>query len=101
MVNGHRQLAFGTCRLACGILSPESGICHLPSSVCHLESIHRVSYQVVVLGDAAIVRVPGEFLTLLGQEIKRPSPYRCTCVFEFANGDVGYIPDQIGFDRGG
>ena len=38
---------------------------------------------------------------MLGQEIKRRSPYRYTCVFELANDYVGYIPDQAGFDRGG
>ena len=45
--------------------------------------------------------VPGEFFTVLGQEIKRRSPYRYTFVFELANDYVGYIPDRAGFDRGG
>ena len=38
---------------------------------------------------------------MLGQEIKRRSPFRYTCVFELANDYIGYIPDQVGFDRGG
>jgi len=38
---------------------------------------------------------------VLGQEIKRRSPYRNTYVFELANDYVGYIPDARGFDRGG
>ncbi len=49
----------------------------------------------------AIVGVPGEFFTALGQEIKRRSPFRYTYVFELANDYIGYIPDQRGFDRGG
>jgi hypothetical protein len=49
----------------------------------------------------AVVGVPGEFFTLLGQEIKRRSPYRYTFVFELANDYVGYIPDAASFDRGG
>jgi hypothetical protein len=57
--------------------------------------------QAIVLGEIAIVGVPGEFFTLLGQEIKRRSPYRYTYVFELANDYVGYIPDKVAFDRGG
>jgi len=57
--------------------------------------------QAVVLGDVALVGVPGEFFTLLGREIKVRSPYRYTYVFELANDYVGYIPDARAFDRGG
>jgi hypothetical protein len=57
--------------------------------------------QVVSIGDIALVGVPGEFFTVLGQEIKRRSPFRYTYIFELANDYVGYIPDQKGFDRGG
>jgi neutral ceramidase len=57
--------------------------------------------QVILIGDVAIVGVPGEFFTVLGQEIKRRSPFRYTYVFELANDYVGYIPDERGFDRGG
>jgi neutral ceramidase len=57
--------------------------------------------QVILIGDLAFVGVPGEFFTVLGQEIKRRSPFRYTYVVELANDYVGYIPDQVGFDRGG
>jgi neutral ceramidase len=57
--------------------------------------------QAIVLGDIAFVGVPGELFTVLGQEIKRRSPYRYTFVFELANDYVGYVPDAHGFDRGG
>lgn len=57
--------------------------------------------QAVRLGDVALVGVPGEFFTVLGQEIKRRSPFRDTYVFELANDYVGYIPDRRSFDRGG
>lgn len=57
--------------------------------------------QAIRLGDVALVGVPGEFFTILGQEIKRRSPFRYTYVFELANDYVGYIPDQVGYDRGG
>ncbi len=57
--------------------------------------------QAILIGDVAFVGVPGEFFTILGQEIKRRSPFRYTYVFELANDYVGYIPDDRGFDRGG
>ena len=57
--------------------------------------------QAIVVGDVALVGVPGEFFTYLGQEIKRRSPFRDTYVFELANDYVGYIPDARAFDRGG
>lgn len=57
--------------------------------------------QAVVVGDVALVGVPGEFFTALGREIKLRSPYRETYVFELANDYVGYIPDAPAFERGG
>src|SRR5207248_3526081 len=57
--------------------------------------------QAVLIGDVALVGVPGECFTVLGQEIKRRSPFRYTYVFELANDYIGYIPDRRGFDRGG
>lgn len=63
--------------------------------------VRKTWVQAIDLGGIAIVGVPGEFFTVLGQEIKRRSPYRYTYVFELANDYVGYIPDKAGFDRGG
>lgn len=57
--------------------------------------------QAVRIGDVAIVGVPGEFFTALGEEIKRRSPFRYTYVFELANDYIGYIPDRRGFEAGG
>ncbi len=57
--------------------------------------------QAIQIGDIALVGVPGEFFTKLGQEIKRQSPYRYTYVFELANDYVGYIPDEAAYDLGG
>src|SRR3954462_11022514 len=61
----------------------------------------RTWVQAIVVGDVALVGVPGEFFTALGREIKLRSPYRDTFVFELANDYVGYIPDARAFDRGG
>ncbi len=57
--------------------------------------------QAVVVGEVAMVGVPGEFFTVLGREIKLRSPYRDTFIFELANDYVGYLPDAQAFGRGG
>ena len=57
--------------------------------------------QAILIGDIAIVGVPGEFFTVLGQEIKRRSPFRYTYVFELANDYIGYVPDRPAFGLGG
>jgi hypothetical protein len=67
----------------------------------HQGESRKTWVQALSIGDVAIVGVPGEFFTILGQEIKRRSPYRYTYVFELANDYIGYIPDKVGFDRGG
>jgi hypothetical protein len=57
--------------------------------------------QALVLGDVAIVGVPAEFFTVLGEEIKRRSPYRYTYIAELANDWIGYLPDKKAFELGG
>jgi hypothetical protein len=57
--------------------------------------------QVLRIGDVAIVGVPAEFFTALGQDIKRRSPFRHTIVAELANDWIGYLPDRKGHERGG
>jgi len=53
------------------------------------------------LGDIAIVGVPAEFFTVLGQEIKRRSPFRRTLVAELSGDWIGYLPDRLGHRLGG
>ena len=57
--------------------------------------------QVVLIGDVAVVGVPAEFFTALGQEVKRRSPFRYTYVAALANDYVGYLPDKKAFELGG
>ncbi len=57
--------------------------------------------QVLLIGDVAMVGVPAEFFTKLGQDIKRRSPFRYTYVAELANDWIGYLPDRQGFALGG
>jgi neutral ceramidase len=57
--------------------------------------------QALLIGDIAIVGVPAEFFTVLGQDIKRRSPFRYTYVAELANDWIGYLPDRKGYELGG
>src|SRR5262245_28418762 len=57
--------------------------------------------QVLLIGDVALVGVPAEFFTKLGQDIKRRSPFRYTYVAELANDWIGYLPDRKAFELGG
>lgn len=57
--------------------------------------------QAMRIGDVAVVGVPGEYFTRLGQKIKRQSPFRYTIVAELANDWVGYIPDREAYSLGG
>ncbi|MFO0946017.1 MAG: hypothetical protein U1D30_08730 [Planctomycetota bacterium] len=63
--------------------------------------VRKTWVQALRIGDVAIVGVPGEYFTRLGQEIKRQSPFRYTIVAELANDWVGYIPDREGYALGG
>ena len=57
--------------------------------------------QAVLIGEIAVVGVPAEFFTVLGQDIKRRSPFRYTYVAELANDWIGYLPDKKGHELGG
>ena len=57
--------------------------------------------QTILIGDIALVGIPAEFFTVLGQEIKRQSPFRYTYVAELSNDWIGYVPDREGFRLGG
>jgi hypothetical protein len=57
--------------------------------------------QAIRIGDVAIVGVPAEYFTVLGQDIKRRSPFRYTYVAELANDWIGYLPDKKGHQLGG
>lgn len=57
--------------------------------------------QTMVIGDVAIVGVPGEYFTKFGLDIKNRSPFRQTYVAELANDWIGYVPDREAFLLGG
>jgi len=57
--------------------------------------------QAMVIGDVAIVGVPGELFTKLGLDIKNRSPFRYTYIAELANDWIGYLPDLDAHKLGG
>lgn len=67
----------------------------------HQEETRRTRLQVLLLGDVALVGVPGEMFASLGMAIRRRSPFRHTFVVGLANDEIGYIPDREGMDLGG
>jgi hypothetical protein len=67
----------------------------------HRGETRTTSIQALSVGDVAIVGVPAEFFTVLGQEIKRRSPFRHTFVAELSDDWIGYVPDRRGHELGG
>jgi neutral ceramidase len=57
--------------------------------------------QALVIGEVAIVGVPGECFTQIGLDIKNRSPFRFTYVAELANDWIGYLPDLTAHKLGG
>jgi neutral ceramidase len=62
---------------------------------------HRVEIQVVLMGDCAIVGVPGELFCEYGLQIKKDAHPLRALVATCTNGRVGYIPTREAFRRGG
>ncbi len=67
----------------------------------HQGEVRTTWLQVMLLGDIALVGIPGELFTSLGMDIKRRSPFRHTYLVTLANDWIGYIPDEDGYRLGG
>jgi len=57
--------------------------------------------QVLRVGEAAIMGIPGEMFAALGLELRRRSPFRHTLIAGLANDEIGYIADRRGYRDGG
>lgn len=53
----------------------------------------RVPIQALRIGNAALVGIPGEVYTLIGETIRARSPFKDTWVVGYTNGSVGYLTD--------
>jgi hypothetical protein len=57
--------------------------------------------RALILGDLAILFLPGEFFTEFGLEIKKHSPFAHTFVVQSLSESLGYIPTLKAYDEGG
>jgi len=53
----------------------------------------RSPIQALRIGNTALVGIPGEVYTLIGEAIRARSPFKDTWVVGYANGSVGYLTD--------
>jgi hypothetical protein len=63
--------------------------------------VEEIEIQAVAIGEVAIVALPVELFTALGDDIKAGSPFRHTFLATLANGWHGYVPTLEAFSRGG
>ncbi|MBW3625091.1 MAG: neutral/alkaline non-lysosomal ceramidase N-terminal domain-containing protein [Armatimonadetes bacterium] len=61
----------------------------------------EVTLSALAIGDAAFVTLPGEAFCTQGLEIRRRSPYPCTILAAYSNGNVGYLPTREAYPLGG
>jgi hypothetical protein len=54
---------------------------------------------VIMLNDIALSGVSGEVVTLIGDHLKKASPFANTMMITHANGTVGYVPDDSSYPR--
>jgi hypothetical protein len=65
------------------------------------QQAYTAEIQVLLLGDCAVVGVPGELFVELGLQIKENAYPTRALVATCANGRAGYIPTREAFRRGG
>ena len=63
--------------------------------------VRETTLIAMVIGEVAIVGVPGELFTGLGVELKERSPFKHTYVASLANDWMGYLPDREAHTLGG
>jgi len=56
-----------------------------------------IRLSLVMIGDIALAGVSGEVLTMIGQRLKRESPYTATMMVTHANGSSGYLADDAAY----
>lgn len=61
----------------------------------------QMEIQALRLGSVALVGIPNEVFTEIGQEIRSRSPFTNTLIVELANGCEGYLPTARAFAEGG
>lgn len=63
--------------------------------------VRETTLIAMLIGEVAIVGVPGELFTGLGVDLKERSPFQYTYIVSLANDWMGYLPDQEAHELGG
>ena len=63
--------------------------------------VHETTLIAMIIGEVAIVGVPGELFTGLGVDLKERSPFQYTYIVSLANDWMGYLPDREAHELGG
>lgn len=58
-----------------------------------------IRLSLLMVNKIAIAGISGEPLTLLGQHVKKASPFTQTIVMGLTNGASGYLPDDANYDK--
>lgn len=58
-----------------------------------------INLSLLMAGKIALAGVSGEVLTMIGQRLKRESPFTHTIMLTHTNGSSGYIPDDAAYER--
>jgi hypothetical protein len=61
----------------------------------------EVTVSALAVGDAAFVTLPGEAFCAQGLEVRRRSPFECTIIAAYSNGNLGYLPTREAYPLGG
>lgn len=59
----------------------------------------NIRLSLLMIDDIAVTGVSGEVLTMIGQRLKKESPFNYTMMVTHANGSVGYIPNDAAYDQ--
>ncbi len=60
-----------------------------------------IDIPVISFGDIGITGGPYEMFDTNGMQIKEAAPMAMTIICNMANGSIGYVPSQLGYDNGG
>ncbi len=93
----------GRVRGAQRFVDPGSYDRHIPAVLERIrrEGAHEAEVQLLGVGDAAVVGLPGEIFTRLGLAVKQQGHPRDVMVASCTNGSCGYVPTAEAFARGG
>jgi neutral ceramidase len=58
-----------------------------------------IRLSLLMVDKIALAGVSGEVLTMIGQRLKRESPFTNTIMITHANGSSGYLPDDAAYER--